>query len=168
MLASVPLGSLSPGDLVRFHDRVAPQWDTCWLWLGELNRMGYGRLDIYRDNRRHRVMAHRLAYFLAHGPIPGDQLIRHTCDQPSCCNPAHLILGSQKQNMQDARARGRMNLGGLQIGRVDRVRKFYERMAVGMKTCPRCGQEKALELFGINRSEIDGRQGHCRACRSAS
>lgn len=164
-LGSVALDSLTPADLERFRDHIAPQWDTCWLWTGELNRMGYGRLDIYRNNRRYRVMAHRLSYFLAHGSIPGDQLIRHTCDQPSCCNPHHLILGDQKQNMQGAKTRGRVNLGGLHLGRVGRVRGFYERMARGVKTCPQCLVEKSLEEFGINRSQADGRQGWCRTCR---
>ncbi|WP_428832632.1 HNH endonuclease signature motif containing protein, partial [Pseudomonas aeruginosa] len=52
---------------------------------------------------------HRLAYADAHGPIPDGMLIRHKCDNPACFNVNHLELGTQRDNMQDASKRGRIN-----------------------------------------------------------
>ena len=74
----------------------------CWEWRGTLNR-GYGSIG--------GLMAHRIAYYLAHGLDPGDLLVRHDCDNKPCVNPAHLQLGTQADNMRDARVRGRSARG---------------------------------------------------------
>ena len=52
------------------------------------------------------IYAHRLAYMLAVGPVDGWQVL-HTCDNPKCCNPAHLELGTHAENMRQMRERGR-------------------------------------------------------------
>jgi hypothetical protein len=75
----------------------------CWEWQGRTNGHGYGR---WRE-----TMAHRVAYELAHGPIPEDQQVRHRCDNKPCCNPHHLLAGSQSDNMQDALERGQFAVG---------------------------------------------------------
>ncbi len=72
----------------------------CWPWLGCTNNQGYGRAG-------KRGYAHRLAYELSYGDLPPRVVIRHACDNPLCCNPAHLLAGSQSENMRDAVARGR-------------------------------------------------------------
>ena len=51
--------------------------------------------------------AHRIAYYLANGKDPGDLMVCHTCDHPPCCNPAHLWLGDNSANQNDAIAKGR-------------------------------------------------------------
>jgi hypothetical protein len=51
--------------------------------------------------------AHRAAWELTNGPIPADQQVLHRCDNPACCNPAHLKLGTHFDNMQDRKRAGR-------------------------------------------------------------
>lgn len=74
----------------------------CWLWTGGKTG-GYG--TTWFEGEYHPV--HRLAYSVFKGPIGDGLLFRHTCDVPACFNPEHLIPGTQKENMQDMRARGR-------------------------------------------------------------
>jgi hypothetical protein len=75
----------------------------CWLWQGYRDRDGYGHH--HYNGRRWR--AHRLAWTLARGPIPGGLYVCHRCDNPPCVNPAHLELGTQKENIGDCLAKGR-------------------------------------------------------------
>lgn len=77
--------------------------DRCWPWLGARKPTGYGFLSFQRKYWR----AHRLAWFLTHGSIPAGQHVLHRCDNPPCCNPAHLWLGTHADNMRDRSAKGR-------------------------------------------------------------
>jgi hypothetical protein len=78
--------------------------EECWPWnRGEPRQNKYGRIwngEIY-------VQAHRFAYELENGKIEGDLLVCHKCDNPSCCNPGHLFLGTYADNAHDAMAKGR-------------------------------------------------------------
>jgi hypothetical protein len=62
--------------------------DACWIWGGNLNDLGYGRVRVQGRLRS----AHRVAYELAHGPIPEDAQVRHRCPEPACVRPEHLLL----------------------------------------------------------------------------
>lgn len=73
--------------------------DSCWTWTGLTNDYGYG---IFLKQR-----AHRVAFELTHGPIPDGFFVLHSCDNPPCCNPAHLRAGTQKENLQEMAAKGR-------------------------------------------------------------
>lgn len=81
--------------------------DDCWLWTGETNNQGYGRFCLYPAGRRVREFAHRFAYALATCQDIRGLVVLHACDNPRCCNPAHLSVGTQLDNMADARAKGR-------------------------------------------------------------
>jgi len=75
--------------------------DACWPWTGARHPSGYGGVS-WRGGR---VNAHRVAYELAYGN-PGKGFVCHHCDNPPCCNPAHLFLGTAQDNYRDSIAKG--------------------------------------------------------------
>lgn len=81
------------------------QPEECWPWDRAKTGAGYGMLRLDGTNR----YAHRTAYELVRGPIPRGAHILHSCDNPPCCNPAHLSIGSRSDNMRDCVAKGRQN-----------------------------------------------------------
>lgn len=91
----------------RFHRRVEKREpDDCWLWLGRKGRAGYGRFQAGGKGSP-QVGAHRYAYELANGPIPPGMFVLHSCDNPPCVNPAHLSVGTPKENTSDMIRKGR-------------------------------------------------------------
>ena len=76
---------------------------SCWPYLGGCDPTGYG--VFYADSRKY--LAHRFAYTFAKGPITPSLVVRHACDRPPCCNPAHLEQGTQHQNVHDCIERDR-------------------------------------------------------------
>jgi hypothetical protein len=85
--------------------RGAP--DECWNWTAARTKLGYGLYTIKRRPRYRSFKAHRMAYYLANGSIDDSLVVMHSCDNPSCCNPAHLSLGTMKENMADMWRKGR-------------------------------------------------------------
>ena len=87
-------------------DRFWPKIDrsggpsACWPWIGARNRRGYGRISVGGKNQ----LAHRVAYSLVVG-TPEGTMILHSCDNPPCCNPAHLRSGTAGDNTDDYRTR---------------------------------------------------------------
>lgn len=81
--------------------------DECWPWIAAKYRKGYGHLN---DLGRTKA-AHRVAWELTNGAIPDGMFVCHHCDNPSCCNPAHLFLGSAKDNTLDMIRKGRHRTG---------------------------------------------------------
>lgn len=80
--------------------------DACWLWMGLVNPVsGYGNVSSRIVGGR-RTSAHRHAYRLTHGD-PGKLSVLHRCDRRLCSNPAHLFLGTHRDNWQDAIDKGR-------------------------------------------------------------
>lgn len=104
MKARAANGQFQANNPSAFWDRVIPEPNTgCWLWLGGSVRAGYGHFPL----RGRMVLAHRFAWAEAHGPVPPGLFVCHRCDNPPCCNPAHLFLGTARDNMRDKDAKGR-------------------------------------------------------------
>lgn len=80
----------------------------CWLWLGAVNKSGYGYLWTWRG---HRSYAHRASYEAFLGEIPEGAHICHKCDNPACINPDHLFLGNPRANAEDRVRKGRQPRG---------------------------------------------------------
>jgi len=103
-----------PPDLPK--DRVARFWgkvatkcgqtpEDCWLWLGSLDRYGYGRFSL---SSKKRIGAHKFSLELALGhPLEPGQFACHTCDNRDCVRPEHLYAGSPRENVRDIAERGR-------------------------------------------------------------
>lgn len=95
----------------RFWSKVAVGAPgECWEWKRSRLPRGYGR---FRQPTGHEY-AHRVAWRLTNGPIPDGMVVRHyVCDNPPCCNPAHLRLGTQGDNNDDSVSRGRWGYRGM-------------------------------------------------------
>lgn len=89
----------------RFWSRVnVSEANQCWEWQGALTDKGYGR---WGYSKTESIRAHRAAFLISKGPIPSDLNVLHACDNRRCCNPKHLSIGTQQQNLQEMRERGR-------------------------------------------------------------
>lgn len=93
---------MSPAEAVRFWQRAVPVESGCWLWAGYRDPDGYGILTVGRRHWR----AHRAAWTLTHGPIPGGLF----CDTPACIQPDHLRPGTPADNARDRTVRARTQL----------------------------------------------------------
>lgn len=87
----------------RFWSKIAltANPNKCWIWNGTGERYGGFRMGkaTYKSNR--------IAYFIHYGEDPAEMEVIHSCDNPKCCNPAHLSLGDHYENMQDMKEKGR-------------------------------------------------------------
>lgn len=92
-----------------------PELGSCWFWTASAIR-GYGQFNIGRVGTKQRtVYAHRYAWELTNGPIGSGLSVLHRCDEPLCVRPAHLFLGTQQDNLDDARQKGRLIDGAHRI-----------------------------------------------------
>lgn len=119
----------------------------CWNWRGAGTQDGYGQLSI-----RHRpVLAHRLAYAIHNGTDPGHLSVLHQCDNPRCCNPEHLFLGTQRKNMRDMQAK-RRNPVGSHHGRAKlseaAVQRIRASLASGVKA------QELADTYGVTQAMI--------------
>jgi HNH endonuclease len=91
-------------DVFKYIDMHGGNTALCWEWLGPLSGRD-GRAYFTLDGKR--LLAYRHVYTLMHGVIPEGMVVRHKCDNEVCCNPTHLELGTQSDNMRDASKRDR-------------------------------------------------------------
>lgn len=96
------------GNLERFMQHIAlDDVRGCWLWNGFLAN-GYGRFQFrHAKNWYSQVSAHRASWVLHNGDIPVGMFVCHKCDVRHCVNPAHLFIGSAKDNTRDMIEKGR-------------------------------------------------------------
>jgi hypothetical protein len=94
--------------------------DECWPWMGPTLRSNrpwqrYGNFNVWRGSSTgggsKNYRAHRFAWMLMNGPIPDGMNVLHRCDNSNCVNPAHLFTGTQQENVEDQRSKGRLWYG---------------------------------------------------------
>jgi len=98
----------------RFWSKVqiAPP-NECWEWMAGLkdNRVFRNRYGAFRVNSHINIRSHQVAYIFANQcDIPDGMVVCHTCDNPKCCNPSHLWLGTNTDNMRDAALKSRLKI----------------------------------------------------------
>lgn len=135
----------------RFWEKVDVRGeDECWEWQASKTANGYGLIALPRDGKL--VLAHRLSWEFANGPILPGLFVCHTCDNPLCVNPAHLFLACNAGNMRDAAKKGRMACGernGQAKLSDEEVGELRARHATGGIM-----QRELAEKFGVSRPTI--------------
>jgi len=94
-------------DECKFWNSIEKRENGCWDWKKGRDTSGYG---LFCKENKH-LRAHRKSYEIHYGDIPEGKYVCHTCDRPMCVNPAHLFLGTHKDNMDDMNKKGRGNAG---------------------------------------------------------
>lgn len=98
------IGRLSDAFVARFMKRLIPHGE-CLVWTGCIMPSGYGGVFIPGNRKVH---THRVAWEIANGRPPSG-VVRHTCDNRPCCNPKHLVDGTQRENILDSISKGRFS-----------------------------------------------------------
>jgi HNH endonuclease len=124
----------------------------CWPWRRARDRTGYGRVTTCGRSRA----AHRVIYELRHGAVPTHLCICHACDNPACCNPDHLWVGTRRDNTLDMVRKGRsgrQNGSSGPRGEHVHTAKLTEDQVRDIRLSP----EKARTLakrYAVNRKQI--------------
>lgn len=160
------LPELHPSDVARFWSSVevgAP--NECWPWKLSRSSGGYGQFQL--GGRP--VKAHRMAFYLFYGVNPEGKFVLHDCDNPPCCNGAHLFAGTAADNSADCAAKGRLNSpSGKRSGRYTRPDRTARGEDVGgakltaddvreMRRLYLTGdysQQDLAERFGVGRENV--------------
>jgi len=149
----LPIPNLSLDTISRFLAKIDIQEkENCWDWTGSLTG-GYGCFRV--GGRKGKVYkATRLLWRLVHGTDPSNQIICHTCDNPKCCNPSHLFLGSDLTNARDKETKKRGNhprgeqQGAAKLTESEVTEIFLSHDPV----------KTLCKRFGVSRGAIDGIQ----------
>lgn len=135
----------------RFWPKVSVREPgACWPWLGRRTPTGYG---LFRVGSR-MVPAHRYAWQITYGDIPNPMEVCHRCDNPCCCNPQHLFLGTQADNVRDMQAKGRR---ASFIGEANGRAKLTEAQVRTIRQLFAAGSTRTslARSFGVTRNSID-------------
>lgn len=133
----------------RFWSRIEyDPFGGCWLWSGAMSKKpGYGTLNVEGKT----VGAHRFSWFIFQGPLNDNDFVLHRCDIRACVNPAHLFLGTQKDNIADMVAKDRHARGERNAQAKLAARDIPEIRALREKGWT---QLKIAERFGVSQVKI--------------
>jgi hypothetical protein len=174
----------------RLRKRISITPAGCWEFQGRTDDFGYGVIDIRKMRLgQSTISTHRLMYLAECGEIPNGLCVLHRCDNPPCCNPGHLWLGTRGENIADARAKGRLDDAARVaktaetwkdpelrkrhsaiIARNWKRRLSAERRAAGVpndwKKCCLCKEWKPRSGYVRCAARADGLQSRCIPCQN--
>lgn len=133
--------TLTKKDKARFWAKVDKSAgpDGCWLWTACKFHDGYGQFH----GAKRTLKSHRVAWMLANGQIKRGICVCHRCDNPACCNPAHLFLGTHMANMIDRDLKQR---GNPRVGVLNGRAKLTESDVLYMRKAYHLGDESIASL----------------------
>ena len=137
-----------------FWSRMTRKDNGCLEWTGAINGNGYGGLSMRRFGKRP-IGAHVAAYMLKVGPVPNGMQVCHKCDNRACCEPSHLFLGTQSENLTDMVAKGR-DRHSPRFGIENPNAKLPWDEICEARLLRKCGfaQQWIADLFGVSQSSI--------------
>jgi hypothetical protein len=136
-----------------FWSRCIRSSNGCLEWQGSRNYHGYGEICVSGKAQS----THRVAWMIMHGLVPDGMCVLHRCDNPSCCDPVHLFLGTKKDNSRDMAAKGRNSITGygernlsakLTAIQIQEIRSAY------VSRSHEFGQCALARRFGVSQAQI--------------
>jgi len=142
--------AINKEDRIRFRKKINIKGkDECWEWQAAVDSCGYGRFGF----RKELLSAHRFAWIIAFGEIPSGIHVLHSCDNPPCCNPCHLFLGSHQDNMADRNNKGRSN-GGSKSGEDNPACRYTNKDILKIREMLRKGHTQREVAFMFNTIQL--------------
>lgn len=146
MKSRVPLST-------RLWEKIAKGGpDDCWLWAAGRDRKNYGVVNAGGKHGK-TMKAHRAAYIDAVGPIPAGLQVLHRCDNPPCCNPSHLWVGTNKDNIADMKNKGR-DKGAFSFGEKHMNSKLTAADVLAIRASPE-SERKIGRRYGVSGANIN-------------
>lgn len=147
---------MTPQQVDAFWSKVAitARSTDCWPWTGAKKPKGYGNVRIDKKY----LLSHRVAFEAANGPIPSGYIVCHVCDNPSCCNPSHLMLGTVSSNYCDMLIKGRRNFTKIRFtGESNKNAKLTDEKVLEIRRLYRekkMNQYELADVYGTTQTTI--------------
>ena len=106
--------TMTEKDKDRFLSRIlfTENPNKCWLWGGSFDKYGYGQFHLNASYKKKKTLkATRISYYIHNNIDPLGLCVCHKCDNPKCCNPNHLFLGTNRENIKDRDLKSRQAKG---------------------------------------------------------
>lgn len=134
----------------RFEEKIEMVTESgCWIWMGSAYPSGYGCMELNGSA----TPTHRISWELYRGEIPAGLFVLHHCDTPACCNPHHLFLGTNQDNMTDMKNKGRGKPAPIVLGEKNPSSKLTAVQIVRIRKDNR-SQTTIAKQYGVTQSNV--------------